>query len=186
MTALRAAEYVPRIVVGLVAGVWIDRLPRRPVLIATNASRALLLLGVAASTAAGLVRIELLYVVGILMAALGVVFGIWHSATGLRAVAGTAGRATSSAATDVIGPGLAGILIQTLGVPGAVALDGASFLASVAGTTLIRTAEPAPPSKSERRRLTVELVEGVRLLIDDPIPRAFQATAITDRAWSRQ
>jgi len=70
------------------------------------------------------------------------------------------------------------VLIQVLGVPGAVALDGVSFLASVTGTTLIRTAEPAPPPKDERRQLGVELVEGVRTLIGDPILRAFQATAI--------
>ena len=76
MAALRAAEFVPRIVVGLVAGVWVDRLRRRPLLIATNIARAVLLLGIAAAAAVGLLRIELLYVVGVLMAALGVVFGI--------------------------------------------------------------------------------------------------------------
>ena len=45
MAALRAAEYVPRMLVGLVAGVWIDRLPRRPVMVVANVVRALLLLG---------------------------------------------------------------------------------------------------------------------------------------------
>ncbi len=73
---------------------------------------------------------------------------------------------------------MGGILMQVLGVPAAIALDGVSFLASVAGTTLIRTAEPAPPPKGERRRLAVELVEGLHTLIGNPILRAFQATAI--------
>ena len=184
MAALRAAEYVPRMLVGLVAGVWIDRLPRRPVLVVANVVRALLLLGVAATAAAGLLRVDLLYAVGIVMAALGVVFGIALEAyfpsfvPPRLLVAANSARATSSAATDVIGPGLAGILIQAFGVPGAVALDGVSFLASVAGTTLIRTAEPAPPPKGERRHLGVELVEGLRSLIGNPILRPFQATAI--------
>src|ERR1700730_6097533 len=53
MAALRAAEYVPRIVVGLVAGVWVDRLRRRPLLIAANIARAVLLIGVAATAALG-------------------------------------------------------------------------------------------------------------------------------------
>jgi hypothetical protein len=53
MAALRAAEYVPRTVVGLVAGVWVDRLRRRPLLMATNVARAVLLLGVAATVAVG-------------------------------------------------------------------------------------------------------------------------------------
>src|SRR6266851_5852239 len=64
MAALRAAEYVPRIVVGLIAGVWVDGLRRRPLLIGTDIARAVLLLGVAATAAGGLLRIELLYVVG--------------------------------------------------------------------------------------------------------------------------
>ncbi len=138
MAALRAAEYVPRIVVGLVAGVWVDRLRRRPLLIATNIARALLLLGVATTAAVGLLRIELLYVVGVLMAALGVVFGITLQAylpslvPARWLVAANSARATSRAATEVIGQALAGILIQLLGVPGAVALDGVSFRARTA------------------------------------------------------
>ena len=47
------------------------------------------------------------------------------------------------------------------------------------GTTLIRTTEPAPPPKGERRHLVVELVEGLHTLTSNPILRAFQATAIT-------
>jgi len=65
MAALRAAEYVPRIVVGLVAGVWVDRLRRRPLLIVTNIARALLFLAVAITAAVGLLRIEVLYVAGV-------------------------------------------------------------------------------------------------------------------------
>jgi MFS family permease len=185
MAALRAAEYVPRIVVGLVAGVWVDRLRRRPLLIATNIARAVLLLGVAATAAMGLLRVELLYVVGVLMAAFGVVFGITLQAyfpTLLPVrwlVAANSARATSRAATEVIGQAMAGVLVQLLGVPGAIALDGLSFVASVAGTTLIRTAEPAPPPKGERQRLGTELIEGVHTLIASPILRALQATAIT-------
>jgi MFS family permease len=185
MAALRAAEYVPPILIGLVAGVWIDRLRRRPLLIATNMARALLVLGVAATAAVGLLRIELLYLVGMLMAALRVVFGITLQAylpslvPARWLVAANSARATSRAATEVIGQALAGVLIQLLGVPGAVALDGVSFLASVTGTTLIRTTEPAPPPKDDRRRLGIELVEGLHTLIGNPILRAFQATAIT-------
>ena len=104
---------MPRIVVGLAAGVWVDRLQRRPLLIATNIARTVLFLGVAATAAVGLLGIELLYVVGLLMAALGVVFGI-----------------------------------------------------------TLQAYFPSLVPKGERRRLPIELVEGVHTLIGNPILRA--------------
>lgn len=185
MAALRAAEYLPRILVGPVAGVWIDRLRRRPVLIATNILRAALLLAVAVAAALGVLRVEALYVAEMVMAALGVVFD-----TALAAyvpslvptrslVAANGARATSSAATEVAGPGLAGVLVQALGVPGAVAIDGSSFLASALGIALVRSPEPAPPPRAGRRRLDAELAEGLRTLTGHPILRAFLATAFT-------
>jgi predicted MFS family arabinose efflux permease len=185
MATLRAAEYLPRILIGLIAGVWIDRLRRRPVLMATNLARALVLLLVAATAALGLLQIELLYAAGIVLAGLGVVFG-----TALQAylpslvprpslVAANAARATSSAVTDVVGPGLGGILVQVLGTPGAIALDGVSFVASALGITLVRTPEPPPPARAERRQMHVELMEGVRTLLGNPILRGFTATAFT-------
>jgi hypothetical protein len=91
MAALRAAEYMPRILIGLVAGVWVDRLPRRPLLLATNIVRALLLLLVALAAAFGWLRIEVLYVVGIVMAALRIVLG------------GALAEASGSSAAIVVG-----------------------------------------------------------------------------------
>ena len=185
MAALRVAEYLPRIVVGRIAGVWIDRLRRRPVLIATSLARAALLLVVASAAGLGILRMELLYGVGLVMAALGVVFGTALAAylpslvTPSVLVAANGARATSSAATDVVGPGIGGVLIQALGTPVAVALDGVSFLASAAGIALVRATEPAPPPRAHRLRMDVEVLEGVRVLVGDPILRAFTATAFT-------
>jgi protein-S-isoprenylcysteine O-methyltransferase Ste14 len=60
-----------RIVVGRVAGVWIDRLRRKAVLVATNVACGLLFLAVAMAAAFGWLRMELLYGLGLVMAALG-------------------------------------------------------------------------------------------------------------------
>jgi predicted MFS family arabinose efflux permease len=185
MAALRAADYLPRILVGLAAGVWIDRLRRRPVLIGANVLRAALLLLVAAAAALGSLRVEMLYGVEIVMAALAVVFGTalaayFPSLVPARSlVAANGARATSGAATEVVGPGVGGLLIQLLGVPGALAVDGLSFVASVAGVASVRAAEPPPPPRDDRRRADVELREGLRTLLGNPILRAFLATAVT-------
>ena len=56
------------------------------------------------------------------------------------------------------------VLVQALGVPGAVAIDGVSFMASALGIALVQAPEPAPPARGARRRLDVELVEGLRTL----------------------
>ena len=191
MAALGVAEFIPRTVVGPVAGVWIDRLRRRPVLIATNVVRALLLLAVATAAALGLLRMELLYGVGLVMSALGVVFDTALVAyfpslvTPPLLVSANSARATSSAATDVVGPGICGVLVQLLGAPVAVALDGMSFLASAVGIALVRTPEPAPPPRGQRLRLHVEVLEGVRALVGNPILRAFVATAFTANFFYR-
>jgi predicted MFS family arabinose efflux permease len=185
MAALRAADYLPRVLVGLVAGVWIDRLRRRPVLIATDAVRGLMLLGVAAVAAAGLLHVELLFAVETMMAAFGVVFGTALSAylpslfPARSLVTANSARSTSSAAAEVVGPGLSGILVQTLGVPGALVVDGLSFFASALGVGVVRLPEPPPPPRAHRRRLHVEVGEGIRTVAAHPILRAFVATAFT-------
>jgi len=191
MAVLGAAEYLPRILIGLVAGAWIDRLRRRPLLIATNVARALLLGGVAMAAGAHVLRIELLYGAGLVLGALEVIFATAFAAylPSLVApgslMAANGARATSSAAADMAGPAIAGVLVQVLGTPGAVALDGLSFLASVAGIALVRAPEPAPPSHSQRRRLDLEIVDGWRVLLGHPILRAFAATAFTANFFYR-
>src|SRR5829696_2453866 len=67
MGLLRAAESGPILVVGLIAGVWVDRLRRRPILIAADLGRAALLLTIPIAAWLDLLRIELLYLVGILV-----------------------------------------------------------------------------------------------------------------------
>ena len=185
MAALSVAESLSRLLVGLVAGAWIDRLRRRPVLMSSSAARAGLLLGVAGLAAWGVLRVEALYGVVVLLAGLDVVFATAFlaylpslvPAAALGAASGA--RATSHAAASLIGPGLAGVLLQVLGTPAALALDGISFLASVAGLAVVHSPEPAPPPPAQRRRLDSEVAEGVRTLLGDPILRAFAATAFT-------
>ena len=63
---LRAADLVPGFLIGLVAGVWVDRLRRRPVMIAADLGRALLLGSIPLVAFTGHVRIEQLYIVALL------------------------------------------------------------------------------------------------------------------------
>jgi hypothetical protein len=191
MAILGIAEYVPPILVGLIAGVWIDRLRRRPLLIGANLARALVLVVLAIASAAHVLRVDVLYAAGVVLGALDVMFVTAFAAylpslvVPASLVTANAARATGSAAADVVGPTVAGVLIQVLGTAGALAVDGASFLASVTGLALVRTPEAVPRPRPARRRLARELVEGLQLLLGHPMLRAFTLTAFTANFFYR-
>jgi hypothetical protein len=191
MAALGVAEYVPPILVGLLAGAWIDRQRRRPLLTRVNLARAVLLAVVAEAAALHVLRVDVLYGAGIVLGALGVIFTVAFAAylpslvTTASLIVANGARETSSAIADVAGPAFAGILIQILGTAGAIAVDAGSFVASVAGLALVRAVEPTPPPRVARRRLERELADGWRLLLGQPLLRAFTATAFTANFFYR-
>ena len=74
--APRGGGWAPILLVGLFAGVWVDRVRRRPVMIATDLGRAALLLVIPVAAVAGVLRIELLYAVLLLTGALTVLFDV--------------------------------------------------------------------------------------------------------------
>src|SRR5262245_58135697 len=76
MGLLGAAGAAPLLVFGLLAGVWVDRLRRRPIMIATDLARALLLLWVPLAFLLGWLRIEQLYVLAALVGVLSVFFNV--------------------------------------------------------------------------------------------------------------
>src|SRR4051794_10985582 len=64
------AEATPVLLIGLLAGVWIDRLRNRPLLIAADLARALLVGSIPAAAIFGMLGIWQLYVVAALLAVL--------------------------------------------------------------------------------------------------------------------
>jgi predicted MFS family arabinose efflux permease len=94
-------------------------------------------------------------------------------------VAANGARATGDAGAEVAGQSVGGVLVQVLGLPLAVAVDGLSFLVSAFGIALVRAPEPAARPSATRRRLDLEVHDGLRMLLGQPILRAFLATAFT-------
>ncbi|TMG62177.1 MAG: MFS transporter, partial [Chloroflexi bacterium] len=139
------------LLVGLVAGAWVDRLRRRPLLIWDDFLRAALLLSIPVAYAVGGLRIEQLYVVMFLESCLGALFDAAYPAyvptlIGRdRLVEGNSKLATSSSIAEIGGPGVAGTLVQLFSAPFAIFVDAVSFLLSALSLLLIRAPEPAPP-----------------------------------------
>jgi MFS family permease len=188
MGLLVAAETAPVLLLGLPAGVWVDRRAKRPVMIATDLGRAGLLLAIPAAAWAGVLRMELLLLIAFLVGALSVFFEIASQSflpTILAPDALTEGNArlhTGWGLAEVGGPGLAGWLTQTFSAPAAILIDAVSYGLSAALLGGIRAEEPAAPSLAGAgRHFWRELREGVEIVARNPILRA---TATATGLWN--
>lgn len=176
MGLLVAAGTAPALLLSLFVGVWVDRLPRRPLLVGADLGRALLLALIPLAAALGLLRLEFLDLVAFLAGTLTVVFDIAVTSyvpalvTRDELVEANGQLQLGTSATRVAGPGVAGWLVQLVGAPFAVLADALSFLASALLLARIATPEPAPQSV-EGRSIWREIGEGLRAVWDDPILR---------------
>jgi MFS family permease len=174
MGALGAAQYAPFLLFGLIAGVWVDRVRRRPILVWADIGRAALLASIPVSAALGLLRIDQLYVVAFATGVLTVFFDVAYQAflpslvRREELVEGNSKLELSRSVAQIAGPGLGGGLVQFLTAPVAVAVDSVSYLSSALSLALIRTTE-APPESGETRSVRAEIAEGVRLVLGNPV-----------------
>jgi MFS family permease len=191
MGLLTASGSAPVLLVGLFAGVWVDRLRRRPLMIATDVGRAVVLSAIPLAAIAGVLRMEILYVVMLLAGALTVLFDVAHLSfvptlvAADRLVEANSKIETTSAAAQVAGPSLGGVLVSGLGAPFAVLVDALSFLCSALFVTWTRVAEPAPASRGARSGVLSEIGEGLRVVIHDGIRRALAGCSATTVLFGR-
>jgi MFS family permease len=175
MALLVVAGSLAILLVGFLAGAWVDRLRRRPLLIGTDAIRSLLLLSIPVGYATGVLGMEQLYVVTFVEGCLGALFNAAYPAyvpslIGVdRVVDGNSKLATSSSLAEIGGPGLAGALVQLVSAPFAILIDAVSFAVSAVSLLLIRTPEPARPPRTVTTAIRHEIVEGLRLVRHDQV-----------------
>jgi predicted MFS family arabinose efflux permease len=174
MGILSAAWYLPYLVFGLPAGVWVDRMRRRPILVGLDLAAAAVVLVVPIAAWSGWLRIELLYLVSFVLGSTVVVFMVAYQSFVPTLVgradiaAANAALETTSSITAIAGPGIGGLLVQLLTAPFALLLDGASFLVSATLVASIRIDEPPPIPDAERRSAMEQIREGVRYVVGTP------------------
>jgi MFS family permease len=179
VAVLRGLELGATLVVGLVAGAWVDRLRRRPVLIWADLGRALLLGSIPLAFAAGVLTYWQLLAVSGLTAILSTFFDAADNAylptivTRDRLVEANSALAASGSAAEFMSFGISGFLVQLLTAPIAIAIDAVSFVVSALLLGTIRQREAPPPAKADREPVLDEIRDGLRLVIRDPILRAF-------------
>ena len=179
VAVLRSVDLVAMLIVGLVAGAWVDRLRRRRVLIWADLGRAVLLGSIPLAAVGGWLTYLQLVVVTFAAAVLTTFFDAADNAylpsivERERLVEANSALAASGSAAEFTAFGISGILVQVLSAPFAVALDAISFLASALLIGGIKEVETAPPPRSARSSVYREIRTGLRLVVRDPILRSF-------------
>lgn len=184
MGVLTAVGAAPVLIVSLLAGVWVDRLRRRPILIAADLGRALLLFTIPLAAMFGRLTIQHLYVVIALTGALTVFFEVADRSYLPALVArehlvesNSKLEATGSVA-EIGGPALAGVLVQTITAPFAILIDAVSFLFSALFISSIRKPEPTW-ERHEEENVWREIGQGLRLVVRDPVLSALAGSLAT-------
>jgi MFS family permease len=178
VASLGTVQFLPFLLFTLPAGVWVDRLSRRLVLIVGDVGRALLLLSIPVTYAFDALTLAQLFAVAFLVGILTVFFDVAYQAylpylvSREQVVEGNAKLQTTVSGAAIVGPGLGGALVSALTAPYAILVDSFSFLASGVFSVAIRRREPAHAFAGERPRMRTELAEGLRFVLGQPYLRA--------------
>ncbi|MBA2295899.1 MAG: MFS transporter [Actinobacteria bacterium] len=179
--ALAFCRFAPFLVFGLVAGVVVDRLDTRRLLVATQATAMALSVALAFVTLSGLASLPLVYV----LAALGglvlvldapgrqtLTFQMVGPRELQNAVALNSGLFNGS---RVIGPALAGLTIALVGTGFCFVVNALSFLSVLVSLRLMREDELHAVEKSPETRIVAGIREGVVWTFHAPVARVVLA-----------
>ena len=187
---LGAIEFLPFVFFTLPAGAWVDRLPKRRVLIAADLGRAAILALVPIGYLTGALAMWQLYVIGFSAGILTVFFEVAYQSIlpelvdRDRLAEGNSRLEISRSAAQILGPGLGGFLVGVITAPMAILADALSYLGSasflfgikapVRGTAPARDAETAP-----RPSLRHEIAEGLRFYAKSSLLLSESAAIVT-------
>ena len=188
-------EMLPFILFTLPAGVWVDRLRRRPILIAGDLGRALALATIPIAYAADALTVWQLYAVAFTTGVLTVFFDVADQSylpsllDADQLVEGNAKLQISQSAAQIGGGGLGGAIIGLVTAPFAVLVDALSFVVSAAFIFLIRKPENPPEQRSHasdvaRPGMRREIAEGLRYVLGNRYLRSIAASTGSSNFFS--
>ncbi|MHB8626852.1 MAG: MFS transporter [Aggregatilineales bacterium] len=178
MGLLTAISSLPALIFGLAAGAWVDRLRRRPLMVAADLGRMLLLSAIPLAALTGHLSMALLIIVAALTNTLSLVFDVAYRAflpvliSREHVLEGNSKLATTESLAEIGGPALVGALIQLITAPLAIAFDALSFLFSAISLSLIHVREDRPtrePIGEAHQSIWYEIRAGIRLVSGHPL-----------------
>ena len=168
---LNSARWLPYLVLGLVVGALVDRARRRPLMVATDVTRAVLLTSIPLAWALELLTFPLLLIIVVVFGTVSLV----NDAASMSFVPRLVPRAQlqraharldgADAVAQTAGPAVAGALIRIIGAPLSVLVDAVTYLFSAVMVATLRTVPERPSTSSARlsaRRLAAEIGDGAR------------------------
>lgn len=170
---LGSADVVAGISVGLFAGVWVDRLRRRPIMITADLARAAIIASVPTAALFGVLHMPQLYVVAFTTGVLTTFFDVAYQSylptlvSEEELLEGNAKLTGSASVAEAGAFGAAGWLAQLLTAPGAMAIDAVTFLVSAWSLFGIKTPEPPTLAVEDREPALAEIGEGLRTVQHD-------------------
>jgi hypothetical protein len=181
MGLLAAVRLVPKLLFSLIAGVWVDRVRRRPLMIGADLGRFALLAAIPIAAMLGHLRMNFLYPVILAVGVLDLLFDVAYGAylpslvAAADVVEANSKLSASYAAAEVGGFAIAGWLVQILTAPYAILVDALSFIASAFAISSIEKPEASVAPRNRRRSFYREALEGVSVVRADA--RLFALTA---------
>ena len=185
MGILGVVRFLPWILFTLPAGVWVDRMRRRPILIGADVARAALLATIPIGFLGGWLTIWQIYVVSFLAGTLEVFFDVAYQSylpsivERDELVEGNSKLELSRAGSSVMGPTVAGFLIELVRAPIAIFFDALSYLGAALFVALIRRGEPPPPphdpAEGKRPSMWEEARAGLGYVVHSPYLRNIAA-----------
>ena len=169
MGVLVALETLPFALVSLHAGVLLDRVRKRPVVIGCDIARGVGLLAIPVAAFTGTLSIEILYVVGFFCGVQNVIGGAAYQvllaqlAGRDRLVEANAKIALGETSSALVGPGVAGALIQAVTAPFAILIDALGFFASALMLRGVRAPQDVAHD-GPRASVMQDIGEGLRLV----------------------
>lgn len=177
MSGLSVAATLPTLLMALHAGAFLDRIRRRPSMIVADLLRFALLVSIPLAAFLGHLSMVQLCIVAFFVSAATLAFDIADQAylPGLvgrpQILAANAVKEATDATTEIVGPPLGGLLVQTIGGPFTILIDAVSYLLSALCLRRIRAVETRRPAPQRRPNLTREIKDGLNVLWRDAVLR---------------
>jgi MFS family permease len=175
---LGAASTVCYLLIGLPAGAWVDRLLKRKTMMWAALTRCVTILVIPLLWLTGDLRIEVLYVVAVLVGVVSVFFDVAYQSyvpvlVPEEDIGAANARLEATAQVSTLGgPALAGLLMRVVSAPVVMLVDAVTYLVSFLSLSVTKDTEQKPsPATKTKGHLLADIGEGLRFVRDQPVIR---------------